>query len=263
MQFDYWIRQDPAKPLYPDIEWNKPEQKGLAGKLLIIGGNKHGFAAVAQSYTEAHAAGIGQVRAMLPDSFAKTIPPNTLDTLFVPTNPSGGMSKDGLDQLKAGVAWSNATLLIGDNGRNSETAILFETLLREFNTPFIITRDAIDLLRSSSETLLNRDNTALIASFAQLQKLLQAAYFPKQLLFSMQLAQVVEVLHKASLSYPSILVTFHQEQLIIAKDGRVITTPFGNPMSIWRGSTATRAAVYWLQNPGKPLEAITMSITTT
>lgn len=260
MDFDYWRRQDPDKPLFPDIEWSRPQQRALAGKLVIIGGNQHGIAAVAQAYSDAQEVGVGSVRAILPHNFQKTIPANVTDTIFVPINPSGGMSSDALDQLKAGVAWADATLLIGDSGRNSETAILVENLLRQFDKPFVITRDAVDLLKNSAELLLTRPNTALVVSFAQLQKLLQAIYFPKQLLFSMQLSQIVEVMHKASLSFEAIIVTFHLDNLIIAHQGKVITTAFDNPMQIWRGTTATRAAVYWLQNPAKPLEAITASV---
>ncbi|MFS8120380.1 MAG: hypothetical protein ACMG55_18115 [Microcoleus sp.] len=261
MDFDYWTRQDPEKPLFPDINWSRPEQKSQAGKLTILGGNKLGIAAVAESYTDALKAGVGAARVILPDSFKKTLAAQVPDAIFVPTNKSGGFSRDSADALKAGVAWADATLMIGDSGRNSETAILFENLLRDFDKPFIITRDAIDLLKVNSELLLTRSKTVLVVSFAQLQKLFQAVYFPKQLLFSMQLMQVVEVLHKASLSYPAVTIaTFHQEQMIIAHDGRVVTTPFGNPMSIWRGSVATKAAVYWLQNESKPLEAITSSL---
>lgn len=259
METSFWHRQEPDKPLFPDIEWSKPEQRSQAGRLLIIGGNANGMAAVASAYQESLSAGVGTARAILPNSFAKAIPPNVTDTVFVPTNTSGGIAQESLDQIKAGVAWSDATLLIGDSGRNSETAIVFEQVLQEFDKPFVITRDAVDLLKNSAELLLNRDQTTLVVSFAQLQKLMQAVYFPKQLLFSMQLAQVVDTLHKITLSYVCTVVTYHQEHIIAAHGGTVITTPFGNPMSIWRGSVATRAAVYWLQHRGKRLEAIATS----
>lgn len=170
------------------------------------------------------------------------------------------MSPESADQIKAGVVWADATLLIGDSGRNSETAIVFENALRDFEKPFIITRDAVDLLRNSHELLLNHDKITLVVSFAQLQKLLQAAYFPKQLLFSMQLAQVVEVLHKVTLSFAATIVVFHQEQLIVSHQGQVVSTPFGNPMAIWRGAVATKAAVYLLQHSNKPLKAIATSV---
>lgn len=259
METSFWRRQEPDKPLFPDIEWSKPEQRSQAGRLLIVGGNANGMAAVASAYQESLSAGVGTARAILPNSFAKAIPPNVTDTVFVPTNTSGGIAQESLNQIKAGVAWSDATLLIGDSGRNSETAIVFEQVLQEFDKPFVITRDAVDLLKNTAELLLNRGQTTLVVSFAQLQKLMQTVYFPKQLLFSMQLAQVVDTLHKITLSYACTVVTYHQEHIIVAYGGTVITTPFGNPMSIWRGSVATRAAVYWLQHRGKRLEAIATS----
>ena len=52
--------------LFPDIEWNRSEQRRQAGKLAIIGGNKLGFVAVATAYQEATELGVGQVRAILP-----------------------------------------------------------------------------------------------------------------------------------------------------------------------------------------------------
>jgi len=42
MELAYWQCQTPEQPLFPDIEWNKPEQRSRAGKLGIIGGSKLG-----------------------------------------------------------------------------------------------------------------------------------------------------------------------------------------------------------------------------
>ncbi len=257
----YWQRQDPAKPLFPDVEWNKPERRDQAGRLAIIGGNKIGFAAVATAYDDALKAGIGQCRVVLPDVLKRAIPTNITDTLFVPTNPSGGMAKDGLAEMQAAATWADILLLIGDTGRNSETAITLEELLRTNSTPAVITRDNFDLLKNSSELLLSRDNTLLVLSFAQLQKLFQSVYYPKILTFSMQLSNLVEALHKFTITYPATIAVLHQQSFIVAHTGNVVTTPWQNPMAIWRGSVATKAAVYWAWNLTKPLEAVTTSLT--
>lgn len=258
---EYWRKQSPETPLFPDIEWQKPEQRTLAGKLLIIGGNAHGFAAVAQAYQDARAAGAGECRVVLPDALKKSIDPLALDCLFVPTNPSGGITKDALSQLKAAAGWADALLLIGDAGRNSETAIVYEQLLNAFpEKPTIITRDALDLLKTMWPQLLQRPQTVLIATFAQLQKLFQAVYYPKTLLFSMQLMHVVEALHKFTVTYPATVVVFHQSQLAVACASQVSTTPWDNPLVIWRGSVAAKAAVYAMQHPAQPFEAITASL---
>lgn len=258
MDNTFWRKQSSTEPLFPEIEWNRPEQKTRAGKLAIIGGNKSGFISVATAYDEALRIGAGQVRAILPDALKKSVPATVLDVVYVPTNPSGGMSKDGQPLIEASFAWADHVLMIGDAGRNSETAIIYEHLLK-LPTPLTITRDAVDLLKAASQQLVERENTTLVVSFAQLQKLFQAIYYPKILSFSMQLMGLVDTLHKFTITYPCTIVTFHQSQLIVAHDGHVITMDFDEPMLIWRGSTATRAACYQLWNPAKPLEAIATS----
>lgn len=260
MNFEYWHRQTSKAPLFPDLEWQKPEQKSYAGKLAIIGGNKLGFAAVAQSYNDSLQAGIGECRAILPDILKKAIDPLALDCVFVPSNPSGGMSRDAADQLQAAAAWGNGLLLIGDTGRNSETAILLEDLLQKTNIPAVITRDALDLLRASLASLVQRPQTTFVASLAQLQRIFQAVYYPKTILFSMPLATLVETLHKFTISYPCSIVVFHQNHLVVAHDGQVSTTPWEDPMMIWRGSVATTVAVYVVHNPTKPFQSLSAAM---
>ena len=71
MTDDFWLKQTATKPLFPDIEWNKPEQRSRAGRLGIIGGNKLGFAGVAAGYETALTTGVGEVRVVLPDADEK------------------------------------------------------------------------------------------------------------------------------------------------------------------------------------------------
>lgn len=264
MQYDYWLKQDPKKPLFPDIEWQKPEQKTLAGKLLIIGGNKLGFAAVAQAYADALAAGVGECRVVLPDALKPVVDKLALDCVFVPSNISGGMSKDSMPALQAAANWADAVLLVGDTGRNSETAITLETFLQQSGALTIITRDAVDLLRAATTSLLQREPTVFVLTLAQLQKMFQAVYYPKTILFSMQLTTLVETLHKFTITYPGIgIVVFHQQQLLVARDGQVSSTPWEDPLIIWRGSVAAKSAVYALQHQSKLFPALTASLVQT
>lgn len=258
-QYPYWQKQLDDKPLFPDIEWSKPEQQSQAGRLGIIGGNKLGFAGVAESYMTALKVGAGEVRVLLPDMLKKAIPSIMTDVIFGPTNPSGSLSRDALTEMKALGAWSTGILLIGDAGRNSETSIVYEDFIRDYNGPLTITRDAIDLVKNSSMELVERPNTVIIASFAQLQKLFQAVYYPKVLTFSMQLTNLVEAIHKFTITYPITIVVLHKDTLFTANGGRVTSFPCDNPMKVWRGTTATNAATYWLWSPTKPLESITSS----
>ena len=65
---DYWKKQTPDKPLFPDLLWSRPRNRAHAGKLLIVGGNAHGFAAAAEAYAEASKAGVGAAGVIIPDS---------------------------------------------------------------------------------------------------------------------------------------------------------------------------------------------------
>lgn len=263
MDHSYWRQQSADTPLFPDIEWSKPEQRSARGQLGILGGNKLGFAGVAESYSTALATGAGEVRVLLPDCLRKSIPKIMTDVVFGACNPSGSLSREAMPEVRALALWSRVLLLAGDAGRNSETAIAYSDLIREYEGQLVITRDAIDLVKNDSEALVNRPNTTLVLSFAQLQKLFQAVYYPKILTFSMQLLQLVEAVHKFTITYPVTLVVLHRDTLITAHNGQVVSTKWDNPMAIWRGQTAARAASYLLWTPHQPLEAIATSLVST
>lgn len=256
----FWRKQEKSKPLFPDVEWNRPERRNQAGRLGIVGGNKLGFAAVATSYQAARDAGAGEVRVVLPDILRRTVPTVMTDVLFAPTNPSGGLSGAAAGELAALGEWANVILLIGDAGKNSETAALYEQFVRQYHRPVVLSRDAIDLVQNSFPAILDNPHVVFVASFAQVQKLFRSVYYPKILTFSMQLAQFVEALHKFTITYPVTLVVFHADQLVIARGGEVVTQAWTEPMQLWRGQTAARAASYLLWSPEAPLAAISTSI---
>jgi ADP-dependent NAD(P)H-hydrate dehydratase / NAD(P)H-hydrate epimerase len=256
----YWHKQTSDKPLYPDIEWSKPEQKSQKGRLGIVGGNKLGFISVAESYQVALQTGAGEVRVLLPDVLKKSIPPIMTDVIFGKTNPSGGLAKDASTEMKALGEWANGILMIGDTGHNSETAILYENFVKDYTGPLTITRDAIDLMKNASASVVERPNTLLVVSLAQLQKIFRSVYYPIVLTFSMQLTNMIEALHKFTITYPVTIAVLHQGNIIIANQGKVTTTPSTDPMRIWRGATASNAAVYWLWSPSKALESATASL---
>lgn len=256
----YWHKQTIETPLFPDIEWNKPERRDQAGRLAIIGGNKLGFAGVAEAYTQSLQVGVGSVRVLLPDVLKKTIPPTMIDVVFGASNPSGGLAKDAAINMQAVGSWASGVLMVGDAGRNSETAIVYEDFLRTYDKQLTLTRDAVDLVKNSSQLLVERPNTLLVLAFAQLQKLFQAVYYPKILTFNMQLTQLVEALHKFTITYPTSIVVLHKETIVIASDGEVVTMPWENAMAIWRGTVATRAAGYWLWNSNSLLQGVSASL---
>lgn len=260
MDYDYWLKQSADKPLYSDIEWSKPVRRDQAGRLGIIGGNKLGFAGVAEAYSVALQSGVGQVKVLLPDALKSALSKSIPDTVFAPSTPSGSLSRDGLADMLALAEYSGGILVAGDSGRNAETALAYEQFISEYEGMLTITRDSIDLVKNSPGLLVERPNTMIVASFAQVQKILQGVYYPKIMTFSLPLMQVVEILHKFTITYPCALAMLHKDHIVIAHNGKVVSQEWDSPMRIWRGETAASMASYWLWNSDKPLESAAASI---
>lgn len=251
-----WLKQT-DKPLFPDLLWDKPENKQLAGKLLIIGGNTHGFAAPADAYQAAQQAGAGAVKVLLPEGLRHTIGAILENTEYAPSNKSGSFARNALGEWITWANWADATLIAGDVGRNSETGIVLESFLTKHGGLLTITKDALDYFLESPRLLLDRKQTLVIASFAQLQKLLSKQAIVLQ--FSMTTPQIVEALKEASADIAAHIITEHNGIFFVAVDGKVSTTKKDIPKT-WRVATAASATVWWLQNPNKPFEALTTSV---
>jgi ADP-dependent NAD(P)H-hydrate dehydratase / NAD(P)H-hydrate epimerase len=256
----YWQKQTPNKPLFEDLVWSRPEHKSSAGKLLVIGGNLHAFAAPAEAFTEAEKAGAGTVRVVLPDATKKIVGKIMLHVEYAPSTPSGSFSQKALAELLELSQWADGVLIAGDLGRNSETAMLLESFLEKFKGPVTLTKDAVDYVVSTPDVIANRENTLLVLSFAQLQKLSPKLGFDRAFTFDMDLLRFIDTLHEFTLEAPFNIVVLHKEQLLCAVNGYVVSTPHPGDQEIWRVKTASHAAVWWLQNPTKALEALATSI---
>ena len=162
MNNSFWQKQERSAPLFPDVAWSKPERRDLAGKLAIIGGNSQIFAAVAAARQTAFQVGAGEVKVILPESLKKALPASFTtqlsDVIFSSAGPSGGFAAAALNDWLAAADWANVVLFVGDSGANSETASLLETFLdHNQHTPVVITRDAVDLIKHSAESILRRE----------------------------------------------------------------------------------------------------------
>jgi hypothetical protein len=259
MDATYWHRQA-DKPLFPNLLWSRPENRQLAGKLLIVGGNLHGFAAPAEAYQAARKAGIGTARALLPDALQKTVGRAFEAGEFAPSTPSGSFSQKALAEFLSLASWSDSVLLAGDLGRNSETAILLEKFAEKYRGQLTVTKDAVDYFISSPQKILARENTTFVLSFAQLQKLAINAGFSTAFTFSMDLLHLVEALHFFTQRYAINIVVKHLDIIVVTVQGNVSTTKLTNDLEIWRVQTAASTAVWWLQNPSKSFEALTTAL---
>ncbi len=270
---DYWQRQasGTGTPLFPDMLWSRPENKQFAGKLLIVGGNAHGFAAPAEAYAAAEQAGIGTARVLLPDSLRQVLQSShpKYGTIFetgefAPSTPSGSFSQKALAELLSLAGWADGVLLDGDMGRNSETAIMLEKFTAKHAGQLTLSNESADYFLSMPQTVLARPDTLLALNFSQTQKLFISARFPQALTSNMGLAPLAEALHTFTTQHTAFLILEYEATVFVAAKGRISSTKPENVnerRSRSPGRIAAGAAVWWLQNPGKPFEALTTSLT--
>lgn len=260
--YDYWHKQTPDNLLYPEIEWERPERKDLAGRLLIIGGSQNTFLGVAEAYGIAKEYGIGEIRVALPDSLKK-LTKDLPDISYAPSNNNGSFSLESYDVLLHLAQWADGILLIGDYGRNSETAVVLANLLRSYRGLAIITKDSIDILHSEMKELVSRQDTLIVCSFSQLQKISKLINDPSPFLFKDDLVRVVEHLHALTLDWGLSIITKHLDFLITSSVGQVVTTERKDLSELWCISMATKASVSLIQHSTKkaiyPLSATLMT----
>jgi hypothetical protein len=259
MEHTYWHKQTVSQPLFADLMWSRPQNTLHAGKLLIIGGNAHGFAAPGEAYTEAVSAGVGVPKVVLPNVLQKTVGTVLENCEFVASNKSGSFAQNALADWLSFASWADGVLLAGDLGRNSETAIVLEKFIEKYRGLLVLTKDAVDYFKDTSLKILERPETTLVLSLAQLQKLAVSALFSTPITFSMTLPQLVDALHELTQKHAANIVVNHNNVLCVAVEGEVSTTQM-EASETWRVKAAAHVAVWWLQNPTKPFASFTTSV---
>lgn len=234
---------------YEDLYWNLPEQK--QGLVNLIGGNAQSFRTeikVAEFLGTKYP--IGKINVILPETLKNQLP--QFDNFkFLKATESGSFAGDGLEET---LNIADYNLIIGDLSKNSITGKAVVSACKSSEKPMLITRDAIDLIiENQPERILMNENINLFGSLVQLQKLLRVVYYPKMLLLSQSLMQVVEVLHKFTLSYPIGIITFHNGQILIAKNGNVKAVALEksgySPIMLWNGELSAKIVALNLFNP--------------
>lgn len=268
MDFLHKITENEHRELF----WNIPEEQ-KQGSISVIGGNVNNFRTPVK-VTEYLGVTfpVKTLLTVLPDALKPKLPP--LENLvFLSSTESGSFAS--AEELKMAMKNTDFALLVGDFSKNSVTAKAVGSACdfsASKNAPelakkpqILITRDAVDLIAAvATEPLLMQENLIFFATMPQLQKLFRAVYYPKMLLLSQPLIQVAEALHKFTLSYPCSIITLHDGQILIAKNGEVFTTPLANtpysPLSLWGGEAAARVAALNLYNPQQFAQATLAAI---
>jgi hypothetical protein len=207
-------------------------------------------------------AGAGTIRVVLPESLRRSVGKLFPEADFAPSTLSGSFATSSLAEIVGASMWADGVLFPGDISRNSETTVLLETYLEKYQHQVTLTKDAADLLCQQPISILHRQETLLILALGQLQRLGVEARFPRAFTSEMGLVQLTENLHEFTKRFAPIIITKHQNHLVLAMGGQVSTTKLKASQQIWRLKTATTASVWWLQNPSKPFEALTTALHT-
>jgi NAD(P)H-hydrate repair Nnr-like enzyme with NAD(P)H-hydrate dehydratase domain len=250
--------QTKSNPLFEDLLWSRPENRQHAGKLLIIGGNKFSFNSPAEAYSEAERAGAGTIRVILPDSLKSTISKIFPAADFAQSNPSGGLSNAALAEITEQMEWASCTLLSGDLGHNSETAVLIEKIVST-KSMLVLAGDSLDSFLLNPRSIISRENILLILNFQKLQKISTHLKIERPLTSMMPTQLLIEAMREISSKFPAIIELVHENRIYIGCKGRVSVTAITKDANL-ENKVAAHSSVWWMQNPSKPFEAITSSL---
>ena len=245
-----WQKQT-DKPLFPDLIWSRPENKKYAGKLLIIGGQAGEFSHVASVFESAQKAGAGSIRVLLPESLrrlAQIIP----EVEFAPASKIGSFAKNALGEWFDASEWANHVLLAGDFGKNSETMTIIDGFLLRGTRPTTLNLNSLASVGINFEQLLNLPIT-LVINRAILQKVGTSLGLSVPILSTTPAIQLAEIIHQISQGHKANLVIQDEEQVWVAVAGNITST---RSKQIDNTKLSAACAVWLMQNPTKPLEAL-------
>jgi hypothetical protein len=204
--------------------------------------------------------GAGSVRVLLPDSLQKTVGKIFEVGEYAPSTPSGSFAQQALIDFTELANWGDGTFIAGDLARNSETAIVLEQFMAEFNGQVTLTKDAVDYFTAEPKYILKRSNTLVVLNFEQLQKLAINAHFTKPFTSNMDLLRLIDTVHEFSMFSGLNIILKRLDTMLVIVDGQVSTTKLTTDLKKWRIATAAHASVWWMQNPTKTFEALSTAV---
>jgi NAD(P)H-hydrate repair Nnr-like enzyme with NAD(P)H-hydrate dehydratase domain len=251
-----WLKQTVEAPLYDKLLWSRPENKLRSGRILVIGGSSHGFSKTVNSYERLLAAGIGQVTILLPKSVQKLLGHISDDVIYCPNTDSGSFSSEALSDMLDFSNTSDGIFLSGELSNNSQTLVVIEKLVSRTSKPIIITDDSIDLALHFDPDLINRDNMIFAGTLDKVQKLLIKLKSTQSLTSNLALSNLVEVLQNFTTGKRLAIVTIHQDYVIVAREGQVVTTKIELSKSESINRLIYQSACWIIQNPNNKFEAL-------
>jgi NAD(P)H-hydrate repair Nnr-like enzyme with NAD(P)H-hydrate dehydratase domain len=256
-----WLKQTVSAPLFDNLLWSRPENRSLAGKVLVIGGNLHGFSKTVGSYQRLIKSGVGTVKVLLPKKVFKIIGQISEDVIFCPDTDSGSFGPESYGDMVEFSSLCDSIYFPGELTNNSQTLIVVEKFISSTTKSLIFSDDSIDLALNLSERTLARANTVFIGEFSRIQKLLIKMGTEKAITHDLGLTNLVEVLQDFSLKHELSIVTFHQQNIVIANKGIVCTTKLSSKNEDI--SDLGSECVCWVsQNPNNIFQSLCCSAVT-
>ena len=251
-----FTQQSKGKPAHPEMLWSKPENRNFAGRMALLGGNINGFNNLSTAYALLQKEVINSVTIELPDSLLKKLHGLLPEGIYLPSNPSGGLSKKALSDMLVYSANSDHTLIIGDLGQNSETEILIERFFEEFKGWTTIANDTVDLIGNVPNKILQRGKVNIVLNYKQLQKLMTKAKYKSAITSNLSLNGLSEILIELTNEYDISIVTYYLDKCIYAYKGEVGVAEISEEYN----NIATKTATWIMQNPGKIFPALSSAI---
>lgn len=251
-----WLKQTAESPLYPDLLWSRPENRANAGKILIIGGNSHGFSDVASSYQKIERLA-GQVHILIPDKLKPVVGRIIENGDYGPSTPSGSFAKNALSVAMELATWADNVVLAGDFGRNSETSVMIEAFAKKYRGGLLFAQDAIDALSASPDLMIDRDKTVVVGRFSQIQRIAQHAKSANYLSSAMDVLHISQNLSELTTLFKCAVVTTHLDKIIVAYQGRVSLTQTKSDTEDSLIDLLANCSVWQAQNQAKLFESLT------
>lgn len=243
------------EPLFQDILWNRPTSIGRAGRILILGGQKHEFSQIQHIFEIAEASGVGEIKGAMPDSLRRFLP--GLDVgYFLPSTQSGSIARSALGELLH-IAQDYDCIIIGANiTNNSETAILIESIVRKTELPIVITQEAISILKFNPDLITGNPNVLVVSTMPGIFELANNHHIPMAIKPNtgvMGKMQIIEQLVQISKCQYFVA----DQEVVVAADGKFSLTKLETSLSQNSSIPIGVASVFWVQNPNKAFDALT------
>ncbi|HUC95616.1 MAG TPA: hypothetical protein VMR76_01495 [Candidatus Saccharimonadia bacterium] len=259
---DNWYKQSTKEPLFNDLIWSRPENKSNSGKLLLIGGSNHGFSETVKYYSDLSRAGLGTIKVILSNSTKKILGNMSDDIIYCASNNSGSLGSEAYAEIIDYASWADGLFLSGELGSNSQTVILIEKLVTNYQKLILFYGDSVDIALQMDTSLLLKSNHVFIAPISKIQKMFTKMSSKKAITSKTSLHDLIKIFYEFSQANPISIVTILEDHVIAISDNKISTTKINDLKSSSLFNLAAHVVCWSIQNPKKLFEAFSCSAIT-